>query len=209
MAVEVGPNQGSYSPEAVKYLAEVAFGVEYGTSDPTLHKWVQDVRVRVQGSPTKADRGTLSQVVDELNSLLTDVSISVTQEDANVELYFLPESRFSAVEPEYIPVNLGFFRVWWNSNGAIHRARVLIASEGITQQERSHLIREELTQSLGLFKDSWAYSDSIFYQGWTATNEYSSLDRAAISMLYSGRLEPGVTLDEALGILPTGPCCSD
>ena len=59
----------------------------------------------------------------------------------------------------------------------------MVASEGITQQERSHLIREEITQSLGLFRDSWRYPDSIFYQGWTATGEYASIDGPTIRLL--------------------------
>jgi hypothetical protein len=116
-------------------------------------------------------------------------------------MYFAPESRFAVIEPQYIPVNLGFFRVWWNRQGAIYQARILIASEGVTQQERAHLIREELTQSLGLFRDSWRYPESIFYQGWTATNEYAPIDRTAISLLYSPQLRPGLTQSQARAVL--------
>ena len=155
VAPEIQIPRTEYSPESLDYLNEIGFGVEYGEADLALHKWTEDVRINVHGTPTRADLEALGQVVAELNGLLSDVRLQVTDGDGNLEIYFLPESQFAAVEPGYLPVNLGFFRVWWDNTGAIHRARILIASQGITQQERSHLIREELTQSLGLFQDSW------------------------------------------------------
>ena len=52
-------------------------------------------------------------------------------------------------------------------------------------QEQKHLLREELTQSLGLFNDSYKYPESIFYQDWTTTTEYAQIDRELIDMLYN------------------------
>ena len=183
----------SQEARAMAYFAEIGFGAEYASVDEVLHKWQQEVRIKIHGEPTKADLETLEQVVGELNDLLGGVGLILTQEAANVDLYFSPESGFPAIEPAYVPVNLGFFRVWFDEQGAIHRGRILIASQGTTQVERSHLIREELTQSLGIFKDSWHYSDSIFYEGWTTTTEYGPLDGSAIRLLYSSLLEPGMT----------------
>lgn len=201
LAPEDGPALKQYNAAAIDYLSEIGFGAEYGSSAPVLHRWANDVRIKIHGSPTNADINALSQVVDELNQLVSGITLSVTDGESEIEMYFAPESHFYTIEPQYIPVNLGFFRVWWNSQGTIYRARILITSEGITQQERAHLIREELTQSLGLFKDSWKYPESIFYQGWTATNEYAPVDRAAISLLYSPQLRPSMTLRKAQTLL--------
>ena len=178
---------------AMGYLSEIGFGAEYGSVDQVLHKWAQEIRIKIHGEPTGADLETLEQVVTELNDLLSGIVLKLTEEDANVDLYFSPEPDFPAIEPGYVPVNLGFFRVWFDGDGAIYRGRILIASEGTTQAERSHLIREELTQSLGLFKDSWHYADSIFYEGWTTTSEFGPVDVSAIRLLYSPQLEPGMT----------------
>jgi hypothetical protein len=112
--------------------------------------------------------------------------------DPNIDIHFVPESSFTSVDPQYVPVNLGFFRVWWDSQEVINRARILISTQGLNQTERSHLIREELTQSMGLFMDSWRYQDSVFYQGWTSTVEYTPLDREIIRLLYSPQLESGM-----------------
>jgi hypothetical protein len=51
--------------------------------------------------------------------------------------------------------------------------------------EQKHLLREELTQSLGLFNDSYKYPESIYYQGWTTTTEYAPIDIELIEMLYN------------------------
>ncbi len=113
----------------------------------------------------------------------------------------MPESQFATVEPSYIPTNYGFFRVWWDHQGAIYKGRILVASEDITQEERSHLIREEVTQSLGLFRDSWDYPESIFYQGWTATGQFAEIDRPTIQLLYQPQLLPGMTQLEVKNLL--------
>jgi len=68
------------------------------------------------------------------------------------------------------------------------------------QVKRSHLIREELTQSLGLMDDSYAYPDSIFYQEWTATQEYSDIDRKLIEMLYLEETRPGMSREQVESI---------
>ncbi len=181
---------------AMAYLSEIGFGTEHGSGDEVLHRWTQEVRIKIHGEPTGADLETLERVVSELNDLLSGIELSITDEAPNVDLYFSPESDFPRIEPAYVPLNMGFFRVWFDEDGAIHRGRVLIASQGTTQAERSHLIREELTQSLGLFKDSWHYSDSIFYEGWTTTSEFGPLDVSAIRLLYSPKIEPGMTRDQ-------------
>ena len=191
----------SYSQEAIDYLTEVGFGVEYGSSSTVLHKWTEDVNLRIYGSPTLADIATLTQVVSELNELISGIELTLNDGPGDVEVHFALESQFQSIEPHYIPVNYGFFRVWWDHEGAIYRGRILVSSEGITQPERSHLIREEVTQSLGLFRDSWNYPDSIFYQGWTATGEYASIDGPTIRLLYQPQLLPGMTKLEVHNLL--------
>ena len=171
-------------PPAVEYFYEVAFGGEFASSELALHKWSRDIRIKVHGKPTADDLDTLSQVVGDLNDLVAGLTIRIEETNANVDLYFVPESEFLSIESKYISTNYGFFRVWWDRKGSIHKARILISSKGITQKQRSHLVREELTQILGLLNDSWRYPDSIFYQGWTSVNEYTALDRTLISWLY-------------------------
>jgi hypothetical protein len=191
------------SADELDYFYEIAFGAEFGSSTDVLHKWKNDIRIKVFGTPTDVDLSTLNQVVDELNDLMTSLSVEIV--DGNffeIEMHFAPEATFKTLDPNYAPTNMGFFWTWWWDN-AITDARILISSVGITQKERSHLIREELTQSLGLMNDSYRYENSIFQQAWTNTIEYDPVDEAVIKLLYDPRIHSGMTrnsVERVLGI---------
>jgi hypothetical protein len=184
----------------VSYFFEVAIGAEFGNSDAVIKKWESPIRINVYGQPTAADWETLRAVIADLRELAPTLDIELTDVAPNLELYFVPEREFKDYEPNYQPLNMGFFWVWWDEN-TINRARVLIASEEITQAERSHLIREELTQALGLMQDSDRYPDSIFFRKWTETNRYSNLDRAIIALLYRPEIRPGMTQQDILRLI--------
>ena len=105
--------------EAIAYLTEIGFGVEYGSSSTVLHKWTTDVNLRMYGSPTPTDVATLTQVVTELNELIRGIELTLNDGPADVEVHFVPESQFQSIEPHYQPVNYGFFRVWWDHGGTM------------------------------------------------------------------------------------------
>ncbi len=194
-----------YSNRALDYFEEIAFGSEFTQNRQTLRvrKWVQDLRIAVRGRPTRQDRGTLNRIVGELNALVAedDIRLVFTNTNPNVEIYFVPHGQFPRYEPNYVPGNLGFFYGWWNGRMELVRSRILISSDRITQPERNHLIREELTQALGLMNDAWTYEDSTFYQGWTRTQDFSSLDRELVRILYDPRVKPGQNPDQVRRLL--------
>lgn len=195
------PITRAWTDEEIDYFEEIAFGAEYGDSVPNIVKWVNDVRIKVIGRPTDEDRATLNQVIKELNELVQGITITLNSSNNNVEMYFVPESDFSRYESNYRPVNYGFFWYWWNRNYEIDRARVLISSTKLTQRQRSHIIREEVTQMLGMAQDSYRYPESIFYQGWTETVNYTELDKAVIRMLYQPAIRPGMTQESVIELL--------
>jgi hypothetical protein len=190
-----------YSEEEIDYFFETVLGSEFGASEPLIHKWTDDIRINVNGIPTAEDLNTLGQVISELNDLVDDISLVLVDGRPNIEIYFTTVESFASIEPNYVPGNMGFFWIYWDSNKALYSGRILIASEEISQQERSHIIREELTQSLGIMNDSYSYEDSIFYQGWTDTLSYAPIDRTVISLLYDPGLLPGMTREEVEGVL--------
>jgi hypothetical protein len=199
-SVTTAPPHG-FSQEAIGYFVEIAFGAEYGGT-PEIVKWTTNVRIAVHGDPTDSDTLALKDVVSDLNALIDPIEISIVTTGQNVDLYFYPEEQFSQIEPAYVPVNMGFFWTWPDDTGSITEAHILISTTRVTQEERNHLIREELTQALGLMRDSYTYDDSIFYQGWTATQDYSDLDRSLIEMLYLPEVTPGMDVGEALAVIP-------
>lgn len=195
------PSNTIYSNQGLEYFFEIAFGAEYGTPTTVLHKWVNNIRIKVNGSPTSEDISTLNQVIAELNSMMGGISLSIVSNDSNVEIYFTTIDQFPSIEPNYVPGNWGFFYIWWDSSGAVNRGKILISTDKPNQQERSHLIREELTQSIGLMNDSFRYQQSIFYQGWTNTLSYAPIDCEIIQLLYDHRLKSGMTQDQVRSAL--------
>ena len=194
-------SESAYTEEEINYFLEIALGAEYGNTEASVKKWVTDIRLAVYGTPTTEDVATLSAVVGEMGDLAPSIEIVLVEDESNIDMYFMPESEFAEYEPNYVPTNYGFFWAWWTGAQEIYRARILIATARITQQERSHLIREELTQSLGLMRDSGRHADSMFYQGWTNTTEYSVLDRAVLEILYRPEVRPGMNRAEAAAVV--------
>jgi hypothetical protein len=192
---------GLYGRAALDYFREIAGAAEFGDNGGVLHRWTGDLRIAVYGDPTAQDRRTLDTVVTELNDLIGSIEIAVVETGPNVEIHFVPVDDFPAIEPNYVEGNLGYVYIWWDGAGAIYRGRILISTTGVTPAQRAHLIREELTQSLGLLNDSWLYPESTFYQGWAETHQYTRLDRLVIEMLYRPELRVGMTIDEAVAVL--------
>lgn len=190
-----------YSRADLDYFQEVALGAEYGSSSRVVRKWGGDVLIKVHGTPSERDLEALSDVMEDLRRLMTGRRIEIVAEDANLDLHFAPESTFHEIDPNYEPTNYGFFWVWWGSDHQLVRSRVLISTTDISQDARSHLIREEITQSLGLMNDSWRYPESIYYQGWTRTTRYAPIDQIVIEMLYRDEIRPGMTEAQALAVL--------
>ncbi|MGI9629023.1 MAG: DUF2927 domain-containing protein, partial [Longimicrobiales bacterium] len=180
---EVVPD-AMYSGVDLEYFKEVALGAEYGSTSRIVRKWDGDIRIKVHGSPSGADMEALRTVVSDLSGVLGGRAIDLVSDNANLDIHFAPESEFHTIDPNYQSTNYGFFWVWWSAAHELTQSRVLISTTDISQEARSHLIREELTQSLGLMNDSWRYPESIYYQGWTRTNDYAPIDLVVIEMLY-------------------------
>jgi hypothetical protein len=191
-----------YSKAQMDYFFEIALGAEFGDSVPVIKKWDDDIHIKIHGEPTEDDINSIKKIVNELNDLLGVVNVRIVDENENVSITFSPESEFASLDPNYVPTNYGFFwALWHDDNYVIYEASILISSVEITQMERSHLIREELTQSLGLMNDSDAFDNSIFYHKWTDVTNYSDIDRAVIELLYHKQIKPGMTKSQVAEIL--------
>ena len=192
-----------FTQAQIDYFMEIALGTEWGTSNQLIRKWTQNVRIKVSGTRTSEDNATINRVIGELNELISGSGVQLTLDNnnPNVEIIYAPETDFSRLEPNYVPGNLGFFRTSWNA-GVLNHAKILVTSTNrVTQRERSHLLREELTQVMGLVRDSWRDQNSIFYQGWTDVNQYTDDDRAVIQILYLSNIRPGMSRSQVVSTL--------
>lgn len=190
----------TYAPEDIGYFSSIALGSEFGHLEERIIKWNTDIKIQVHGSPTTSDLEELGNVVDELDELLShpnndDINIEVVSghdaNDANVDIHFVPRNEFRQYQPNANPSARGLV-VTSASNYQIENAQILITTTHVSQEERSHVIREELTQSLGLLQDNYWYPDSIFYKGLSNTNQFSDIDRTLVKMLYRRDILPGM-----------------
>lgn len=195
-----------YSSECITYFFEVA--LNYPLMDTArLVKWNQNIQVAIHGNPFPADTENLHQIITELNDLLenSNIQLQLEEKEANMHLFFVSPLAFQQYEPFFKdvdnPILNGITFVYPTSNYEILQANILISSLQKDPQKRAHTLREEITQSLGLLTDSWTYSNSIFYEGQSYSNNFTSIDEQLIQLLYSSHIKAGQTVEEVLAIL--------
>lgn len=174
-----------HSPEAVDYFNEITLGSETGSGRSTPYKWTENVKIFVEGSKPSYLMDELDRVVGELNSIINTINIQVVsnRREANLVVFLGSKSQFLSAHPEItdLPRCLGYFLTFTNES-------TVFVDINRTQGEiefQKHILREEVTQSLGLFNDSEKYTNSIFYDGYSVVTEYSEIDKELIDMLYN------------------------
>jgi hypothetical protein len=191
-------NYGNYNPvnderfslSEREYFKEIALKSEYSTNNIGKPcRWVSDMNIYVDGEPTEELISELNQITLELNDLINPIDIRVVENrsDANFIIYIGKEEGYLKIEPdsrELTNKNWGLFTIYGGTE--IYKGNMFVDTYRCKSLEgQKHLLREELTQSLGLRNDSYRYEKSIFQQRWTETTEYAPIDRQLIRMLYN------------------------
>ena len=178
-----------FSPEAKEYFKKIAYGNEFDANDKSLSKWNQDINIYVVGTKCDYLMSELESIVSELNGLINTIDINIVsnESDANFIVLFGSAQDYNDYDSEsigYTDHNRGLFILYGGE--ILTRGTMYVDIEKTTKVDaKKHILREELTQSLGLPNDSYDYPESIFYQGWTETTEYTELDKELIQMLYN------------------------
>jgi hypothetical protein len=196
-------DKGRYTQEEIDYFREIAFGSEFEGDFNRLRKWNKDVvGIKIFGDPTDEDRETLQEVIRDIGEITSGIRLELVQDDPDISVYFIPQREFyQYTERDIAESNWGLFWYYSNDKGEIQEARLLISTDQPNQVERNHLIREELTQALGLGNDSWKYENSIFYQGWNTLQEYGEIDKKLIQILYHPDIQPNMEEKELVAYL--------
>jgi hypothetical protein len=147
------------------------------------------MKIYVKGDKPDYLMNELNKIVGELNDIIKSINIRVVdnESESNFIVFFGGQSGYNEICSSSIGLteyNYGLFVV--SGGNIIGGGSMYVDTErSSTKSAKKHLLREELTQSLGLFNDTYDYPNSIFYQGWTETNEYAPIDIELISMLYN------------------------
>ena len=206
LAMEYRPaNEEQARRQAISLFCECAFHPEYGgeTQAGRLTRWEQEITIWAGGNPTKEDLGTLDRFIAELGERvegMPQIRRVRRDTDAAVRIWFIPEYMMKYYLSDYVEENRGFFS-YQVEKDRIVSARVGVATDSTEQEERNHLIQEELVGALGLPGDHMKYRDSILYDGWTTTQNLSEVDWRMLEILYSSELQPGMSEQEAKAVL--------
>lgn len=184
------PSLTEFQQETINYFADVALGFEFGGASLITRKWKENVLIDVSGDMPDYLLQELDDIIAELNDLITDgVTLSIVEQGqaANLSIFFGSGTAYAEVNPsalQYVNNNRGLFFVNWDGTQNLNWADMYVDTERVEEVFQRHLLREELTQSLGLAMDRPEYPESIFQTSWTSTTEYADIDKELIRLLY-------------------------
>lgn len=189
--------------ELIEYFKDIALGFEFGSASEITRRWENDVNLFIGGNISEANSNEINKIKDEINELITtNISFNIVNDSINSNHYLyigLPDD-YNSIFPDNSINQIGSFWLYWDSNNSFNNSRAFIDSRvSITLQK--HLLREELTQSLGLAKDSYTYPESIFYQDQSLTTEYAEIDKELIKLLYHPDMSTGLNASEVESVI--------
>jgi hypothetical protein len=178
-----------------EYYNEICHYTEFSGELEKPYIFKKDVYIYVVGD-NKPDylMKELYKVVDELNDLIGSVEIYITNDinKENALVYFGDPDEYVKYMDK--PYRRKFLKSNWGAawitphsyNGnEIGSVDIFINTNVANELLRRHLLREELTQSLGFPNDSYEYEDSIFYGSYSDVLEFSDLDKQIIRRHYN------------------------
>ncbi len=188
----------AYDESVIEYFNEIALGFEFGGASEVTRKWKNDMKIFVGGTKTPIMMDELQRVIQEINALATDgfsASVVTDSLESNFYIFLGSGGDYAKKFPSVLNLvlsNWGLFNVYFDASNIIYGGIMYVDIDRASNIEEKHLLREELTQSLGLAKDSNRYPDSIFQANWTSTTEYSNVDKDLVRLLYHPSMQIGL-----------------
>jgi len=182
--------------EIDSFYDEITLGTEFGKHSSKRYWYKEDVYIYLCDTQDSLYVKELTKIVEELNSLIETVNISVTHYKNKANLFlWISENHNTFIDGVGITSNktishlkvaagmvLGGLK---HSSNEIKYSFVFVHKTNDLNFDRCTL-REEVTQALGFFRDTYSFSNSIFSQIKTEqVLEYTELDKAIIKKHYS------------------------
>jgi len=196
----------SISRADIDYFEEIALGFEDGGLPEVVYKYPNEtIKIHICGVSDDQSNATLKRVISDFNGISERTKLLLIDDnDSNIQICFAYYNDFDKYIGGYNKQDKGYFIELPPINqGQLHHGVIVIDNSTKSSTRRPHLIREELTQSLGFGKDSRKespYKDSIFYyHGNPVISElstYSLMDEKLIRMLYNTNISTNSNRDE-------------
>jgi len=188
-----------YSQDDIAYFQAIALGFEDSTLPDLVYKYNKSsIKIQVLEDPDPESWSCLNTTISDFNTISKYTKLSVVNDsNAEIKIYFVPKSDF----PKYIKFfNKEDYAYFWDepiTRNCEILSGVIVISTDSPSEYRCHVIREELTQSLGLAKENYQYRDSMFYgHSSIYTTKYSEIDKHLIDMLYNSNIRSCATKDD-------------
>lgn len=206
---DISPNAeySEYEIKVIDYFKDIALGFEFGDTSKITRKWDTEMRIFIGGDPSHDLVKDLESIKNEINNLASDgFRINIVDDSlvSNYYIFFGAGNRYVKMFPaeaHFVDSNLGLFSVYSNDQNKLTSGHMYIDIMRTNSIEQKHLLREELTQSIGLARDSPKYMESIFQSAWTTTVDYAPIDKELIKFLYHPRMDVGLNQNQVDKIL--------
>jgi hypothetical protein len=188
---------GQVSDSVLSYYNKIAFYSEFDSVKYDVpKKWKNNIVIYINVDKNEIKKSSWNEILTrevikishEINNLSNTIKLSVTNDSAkaNLFIYIGSSEHILKAQPNIFSrifdEGVGGATVVSNSSEIIRGFNYIDYSRIANITTAKHIVREELTQSLGLLNDTWDYEDSIFYEGWTRTQKYSDLDIEIIKL---------------------------
>jgi hypothetical protein len=188
---------GSPSDSKIQnFFCELAIQTEW-LDVKEVRKWVDDIKIYKSGEWPDYMTAEFNVILAELNELIQQPEISVvgSRKEANSVIHLGTADEYLEIEPR-APNTEGswsYYCFYHDANKALTNVTMFVDMHNSPSDVvRRHLLREKMTQTLGLLGYSEQYEDSIFYWRRSEVTSYSEIDRLVIKLLYRPEIKPGM-----------------
>ncbi|MBW6533563.1 MAG: DUF2927 domain-containing protein [Mariniphaga sp.] len=188
--------KNNFTIEELEYFSDVVFNSDFSNKKTKLKRWKSNVNIGLYGEYSALDSLYIKEIIDLINNIVESVELNfVSYKDANLKVYFTDYNNFKNFSIYAEMGTHGYANYKWNIFEGIKEGYVLI-NKKLEGDSRKRVIKEEITQSLGLTADSYKYPSSIFYQLMSENHTYADIDIKLIQLLYNYNLPIGMTEQE-------------
>ncbi len=192
---KIKPKINNLTEEELKYFNDVTLKNEFNNEIKKIPlKFKQDIKIFVHGDFDQDMIMEVKTVVSDLNKIIDPIELYFVQNrsNANMIIFFGKYddfiNRHVGVEPHWKIKNCnGFFLNTSNNKTGTIKSSVIFINllNNESTLDIRETVREEITQGIGFYNDTWDYPNSCFYQGSNKVLKYPEIDVKLISHLYN------------------------
>ncbi len=192
------PLKKSYTYQEIRHFLHTTIGTGDYYGRERIVKWTKDIRIRCYGEVEAQDVKTIKYVAHQFKRLVKGVDIAMSDEDANMKFFFIPEEQitFHLGDVHERQFEYGAICRPMDTDGVMDGAIIFIPSEQ-GGEFRYVLIKHEMMHCLGLMNHN-QYAASYLYEGpeRKQVKGFHPMDTVAIQLLYIPSVKPNMNREQ-------------